>query len=48
MTIEYNPADKNYPYVIYGAWGGTIYTDKEGLEELEKEIKKILNKPSKV
>jgi hypothetical protein len=44
MTIEYRPADKNYPYVIYGPWGGTIYTNEEGLRELQKEIKKTLDK----
>lgn len=48
MTIEYRPADKNYPYVIYGPWGGTIYTDEEGLKELQKEIKKALDKVLKV
>ena len=47
MTIEYRPTDKNYPYVIYGPWGGTIYTNKEGLKKLQKEIKKALDKASK-
>lgn len=44
MTIEYKPNDKNYPYVIYGPWGGTIYTNEDGLKELQKEIKKVLDK----
>lgn len=48
MTIEYRPADKNYPYVIYGPWGGTIYTNEEGLKKLQKEIKKALDKAPKV
>ena len=48
MTIEYRPTDKNYPYAIYGPWGGTIYTDKKGLKELQKEIKKALDKEPKV
>lgn len=47
MKIEYKPTDKNYPYVIYGPWGGTIYTNKEGLKKLQKEIKKALDKASK-
>lgn len=44
MTIEKNPNDKNYPYTIFGPWGGVIYTDKNGLLELQKEIKKVLDK----
>jgi hypothetical protein len=48
MTIEYRPHDKNYPYAIYGPWNGTIYTDKEGLKNLQKEIKKVLDKPTKM
>ena len=44
MTIEKNPHDKNYPYVISGPWGGVIYTNEEGLRELQKEIKKMLDK----
>lgn len=42
MTIEKNPHDKNYPYTIFGPWGGVIYTDKNGLLELQKEIEKCL------
>ena len=48
MTIEYRKSDKNYPYVIYGPWGGVIYTTKEGLKELQKEIKKVLDKSPRV
>ena len=44
MTIEKNPHDKNYPYIISGPWGGVIYTNEEGLRELQKEIKKMLDK----
>lgn len=47
MTIEYRPDDKIYPYAIYGPWGGAIYTDKDGLKKLQKEIKKILDKTNK-
>ena len=44
MTIEYRPNDKNYPYAIHGPWGGVIYTSEAGLKELQKEIKKTLDK----
>lgn len=44
MTIEKNTYDKNYPYTIRGPWGGTIYTDEDGLKELKKEIEKFLKK----
>ena len=44
MTIEKRPNDKLYPYVIYGPWDGVIYTDEAGLKQLQKEIKKVLDK----
>ena len=44
MTIEYRPIDKNYPYAIFGPWGGVIYTNEEGLRQLQEEIKKMLDK----
>lgn len=44
MTIEKNPNDKNYPYTIFGPWGGVIYTNEKGLRELQEEIKKVLDK----
>jgi hypothetical protein len=46
MAIEKNPHAKNYPYTISGPWGGVIYTNEEGLRELQKEIKKMLDKPA--
>ena len=48
MTIEKNPNDRNYPYIIFGPWGGVIYTDEKGLKELKKEIEKVLDKSSNV
>lgn len=48
MTIEKNPNDKNYPYTIFGPWGGVIYTNEKGLKELKKEIEKVLDKSSNV
>ena len=47
MTIEYRPNDKNYPYAIYGPWGGVIYTNENGLKKLQKEIEKMLDKADK-
>lgn len=47
MMILDRPYDKNFPFEIRDAWGGIIYIDREGLEELKKEIEKILDNPTK-
>ena len=47
MYIEYRDWCSCYPYAIKNSWGQTIEADKEELEELVKEIQKILDKPNK-
>jgi hypothetical protein len=42
--LKQNPNDKNYPYIISGAWGDDCYMTEEGLKILQKEIEKALDK----
>lgn len=43
MYIEKNPNDSVlYPYIIFGGWGAEMYVTEKDLEELKKEIEKIL------
>lgn len=48
MYIEYRYWCPSYPYAIKDSWGQTFETDKEGLEELLKEIQKVLDNPDEV
>ena len=42
MYIEKNPNDSLYPYIICGGWGDKVYVTEKNLEELKKEIEKII------
>lgn len=48
MYIEYRDWCPSYPYVIMNSWGQIIETDKEELQELVKEIQRVLDESSKV
>jgi hypothetical protein len=48
MYIEYRDWCPCYPYAIKNSWGQIIETDKEELEELVKEIQKVLDKSDKI
>lgn len=48
MYIEYRDWCPLYPYAIKNSWGQIIETDKKELEELVKEIQKILDNPSEM
>ena len=42
LYIEKNPNDSLYPYIIYGEWDSKMYVTEKNLEELKKEIEKII------
>lgn len=41
MTVE-RSKDRNYPFTIKGGWRDKVYCTLEDLEEIRKEINKIL------